>query len=161
TLVVVVNADGTVRSAEPLVPNAPFSGAAAAAALGWRFDPATRDGKPIASRIKIEGVFHAPATVPPPTPTTPEAPQPSAPKIDQVRVRGAKGEPSRTASLGRAEVRQIPGTFGDPFRAIETMPGVTPIVSGLPFFFIRGAPPGDAGYFLDGVRVPYLFHVGA
>ena len=24
----------------------------------------------------------------------------------------------------------------------------------------RGAPPGNAGYFLDGVRVPYLYHVG-
>src|SRR6185369_7142929 len=70
-------------------------------------------------------------------------------------------DPSRTASLSRAEVRQIPGTFGDPFRAIEIMPGVTPIVSGLPFFFVRGAPPGDVGYFLDGVRVPLLFHVGA
>ena len=40
------------------------------------------------------------------------------------------------------------------------MPGVTPIISGLPFFYIRGAPPGDVGYYLDGVRVPYLFHVG-
>jgi hypothetical protein len=40
------------------------------------------------------------------------------------------------------------------------MPGVTPIVSGLPFFYVRGAPPGNVGYFLDGVRVPYLFHVG-
>jgi len=40
------------------------------------------------------------------------------------------------------------------------LPGVTPIVSGLPFFFIRGAPPGNAGYFLDGIRVPLLFHVG-
>jgi hypothetical protein len=167
TLVVVVNVDGTVRSAEPTAPNEPFSSVAATAARTWRFDPATRDGKPIASRIKIEVVFRAPA--PPPTPDTPEAapelPPPETPaaepKIDEVRVRGAKGEPSRTASLGRAEVRQIPGTFGDPFRAIETMPGVTPIVSGLPFFFIRGAPPGDAGYFLDGVRVPYLFHVGA
>jgi hypothetical protein len=57
-------------------------------------------------------------------------------------------------------VRQIPGAFGDPFRAIEIMPGVTPIVSGLPFFFIRGAPPGNVGYYLDGVRVPLLFHVG-
>jgi hypothetical protein len=54
----------------------------------------------------------------------------------------------------------MPGAFGDPFRAIEAMPGVTPIVSGLPFFYVRGAPPGNVGYFLDGVRVPYLFHVG-
>jgi hypothetical protein len=41
------------------------------------------------------------------------------------------------------------------------MPGVTPIVSGVPYFYVRGAPPGNVGYFLDGVRVPYLFHVGA
>jgi hypothetical protein len=62
--------------------------------------------------------------------------------------------------LTRAEVREIPGTFGDPFRAVEILPGVTPIVSGLPFFFIRGAPPGNAGYFLDGIKVPLLYHIG-
>ena len=43
---------------------------------------------------------------------------------------------------------------------MEALPGVTPIVSGLPFFYVRGAPPGNVGYFLDGVRVPFLFHVG-
>src|SRR5262249_22306106 len=25
--------------------------------------------------------------------------------------------------------------------------------------YVRGAPPGNIGYFLDGVRVPYLYHV--
>jgi len=75
-------------------------------------------------------------------------------------VVGQRADPSRTVALSRQEVRQIPGAFGDPFRAIEAMPGVTPIVSGLPYFFIRGAPPGNAGYFLDGVRVPLLFHIG-
>ena len=43
---------------------------------------------------------------------------------------------------------------------IEALPGVTPIASGLPFFYVRGAPPGNVGYFLDGVRVPYLYHIG-
>jgi hypothetical protein len=38
---------------------------------------------------------------------------------------------------------------------------VAPILSGLPYFFVRGAPPGDVGYFIDGIRVPLLFHVGA
>ena len=89
---------------------------------------------------------------PEPEPVTEAAP-------DEVRVRGAR-EPSRTATLTRQEVRQIPGAFGDPFRAIEIMPGVTPIVSGLPFFFIRGAPPGNVGYYVDGIRIPVLFHVG-
>ena len=54
----------------------------------------------------------------------------------------------------------MPGAFGDPFRAIEALPGVMPLVSGLPYFFIRGAPPNDNGYYIDGVRVPLLFHVG-
>jgi hypothetical protein len=40
------------------------------------------------------------------------------------------------------------------------MPGVTPIASGAPYFFVRGAPPGNVGYFLDGIRVPLLYHVG-
>jgi hypothetical protein len=40
------------------------------------------------------------------------------------------------------------------------MPGVTPIITGVPYFFVRGAPPGNVGYFLDGVRVPLLYHIG-
>ncbi len=74
-------------------------------------------------------------------------------------VRGARGEPGRTGSLTRAEVRQLPGAFGDPFRAIDALPGVTPVASGVPYFYVRGAPPGNVGYFIDGVKVPYLFHV--
>ncbi len=170
-LVVVVNADGSVRSAVASETNEPFSSRAAATALAWRFDPATRDGKTIAARIRVEVIFRAPAPPAPPTasgtPITPPATSSSAhaaspppPAVEEVHVQGAHVEPSRSASLTRAEVRQIPGVFGDPFRAIEIMPGVTPIVSGLPYFFIRGAPPGNVGYYLDGVRVPYLFHVG-
>jgi hypothetical protein len=52
----------------------------------------------------------------------------------------------------------MPGAFGDAFRSVEAFPGVTPMATGLPYFFIRGAPPGDTGYFIDGVRVPLLFH---
>jgi TonB family protein len=80
-----------------------------------------------------------------------------APKIEVV-VRGQKLAPA-VRSFSRSEVRQLPGAFGDPFRAIEALPGVTPILSGLPFFYIRGAPPGNVGYFLDGVRVPLLYHL--
>jgi hypothetical protein len=37
---------------------------------------------------------------------------------------------------------------------------VTPVLSGLGYFFIRGAPPNNNGYFLDEIRVPELFHIG-
>jgi TonB family protein len=166
---VTVGEDGAVRTVVAAERNEPFSRLAEAAARKWRFEPATRGGKPVAARIRLEIVFTEPRPEPPPpepvpidgtapaqAPTRPQ--EPAGPT--EVRVRGARVEPSRTATLSRAEVRQIPGAFGDPFRAIEIMPGVTPIVSGLPFFFIRGAPPGNVGYFLDGIRVPYLFHVG-
>ncbi len=169
----VVDSTGTVTKATADVTNPPFSALAEAAVRSWRFEPATRNGVVMAAKIKVELVFKEPQSLEDPSPdpesegappsdqTTPEAPPPPpVPKVFDVTVTGERGEPGRTVTFSRAEVRQIPGTFGDPFRAIEAMPGVTPIVSGLPFFFIRGAPPGNVGYFLDGIRVPLLFHVG-
>ncbi|MCU0684373.1 MAG: TonB-dependent receptor plug domain-containing protein [Polyangiaceae bacterium] len=168
TLTVTVQADGAVRTAVPVEENEPFSGLAATAALGWRFEPATRGGERVAAKVRVEVTFREPAPPPPDDEETSArgpagvgaAAAPPPPPPSEVTVLGVRPEPSRTATLTRAEVRQIPGAFGDPFRAIEVMPGVTPIVSGLPFFFIRGAPPGNVGYYLDGVRLPLLFHVG-
>ena len=174
-LTLVVDETGAVRSATAVEPNEPFSSEAEVAALSWRFEPATRDGQPITARIRFEVIFRPPEPAPEQEPAAPStAPQPDVagrpisepqpPKPDEpldVTVTGQRPEPGRTASLTRAEVRELPGAFGDPLRAIEALPGVTPIVSGLPFFFIRGAPPGNVGYFLDGIRVPLLFHVGA
>ena len=165
-LTVVVGADGTVESVTAENPVEPFAGAAIAAARAWKYEPAMRDGKPLRARIRVAVEFRAPIppapepTEEPPADAPKEAPPPPPPKPDEVMVRGARAEPGRTATLTRTEVRQIPGAFGDPFRAIEIMPGVTPVVTGLPFFFVRGAPPGNVGYFLDGVRIPLLFHVG-
>ncbi|MEZ4442231.1 MAG: TonB-dependent receptor plug domain-containing protein [Polyangiaceae bacterium] len=88
----------------------------------------------------------------------PEAePAPVEPSL-HILSEGKVVEPGRDV-LEREDVRRLPGAFGDPFRAIDAMPGLTPTVSGLPFFFVRGAPPGNVGYYIDGVRVPYLFHV--
>jgi TonB family protein len=168
-LKLVVNRDGSVRSAEVSVGREPFAQAALDAARGFRFEPATRAGQATAATIHFEVKFVAPAPVepeaaPPPPPgatpsATPATPVPRpAPNLEVV-VQGERPAPA-VMSLGRAEVRQLPGAFGDPFRAIEALPGVSPIVSGLPFFYVRGAPPGNVGYFLDGIRVPYLYHVG-
>lgn len=165
-LIVLVDADGSVGDVKAASGDEPFVTAAINAARTWKFDPATRDGAPVASRIKMEILFHAPKPIEPEAPDggVAEAAAPPAVAVpvavDEVDVRGLRPAPGAT-SLGRAEVRQLPGAFGDPFRALDALPGVTPIVSGLPFFYVRGAPPGNVGYFLDGVRVPYLFHVGA
>jgi hypothetical protein len=63
----------------------------------------------------------------------------------EVTVVGVRREIGET-TLSKAEVREMPGAFGDAFRAIEILPGVTPLASGLPYFYVRGAPPNNAGY---------------
>ncbi len=67
-------------------------------------------------------------------------------------------EVSRITLRGQ-EIQQIPGTFGDPFRVIQTLPGVSSVVSLLPFPIVRGASPSSTGFLLDGTRVPLLFHL--
>src|SRR5690349_20503214 len=75
----------------------------------------------------------------------------------ELTVTGKRAEPASEV-ITRASARELPGSFGDPLRSVESEPGVTPIVSGLPYFFVRGAPPASVGYFIDGVDVPLLFH---
>lgn len=160
-----VSEDGAVASATVDEGEAPFADAATRAVLQWRFAPATRDGRPVAAFVRIEVRFAAAAPTPPEEPPQPAVavpvapvhPAPAAPA--EVVVTGDRAPPG-AASVSRSEARQLPGAFGDPFRAVESLPGVTPVVSGLPHFFIRGAPPGNAAYFLDGIRVPFLFHAG-
>jgi len=178
-----INADGLVRDALAAEGDEPFASAAVQAALTWRFEPATRDGLPVSSIVRFAVSFVEPPPVETPTPETAAGassvasgtesssaptsgkPKPkttnaaAAPEDLEITVTGERLAPA-VSSFSRAEVRQLPGAFGDPFRAIEAMPGVTPIISGLPFFYVRGAPPGNVGYFLDGIRVPYLYHVG-
>lgn len=163
-----VTVDGSVQGARVVKGDEPYAGQATHAAVAWRFEPATRDGKPIAAVIRVLVHFVPPrveeAALPTPGEPAPDVAQniPAKPKtlvapIEVVAI-GEKKAPG-TVTLGRAEVRLLPGAFGDPFRAIESLPGVTPIFSGVPFFYIRGAPPGNVGYFLDNIRVPYLYHL--
>ncbi|MFC1610611.1 TonB family protein [Myxococcota bacterium] len=65
---------------------------------------------------------------------------------------------SRT-SLRNREIKQVPGTFGDPFRVVDTLPGVGHVISLLAYPIVRGTSPGATGFLLDGVRVPQLFHM--
>src|SRR5439155_7279655 len=74
-------------------------------------------------------------------------------------VRGeARHEGSRFLIEGR-ELTTLPGTLGDPFRVVALLPGVATPLSLLPLYSIRGAAPGQNGFFLDGLRVPQLYHL--
>ncbi len=67
-------------------------------------------------------------------------------------------EQGNRTSLREEELTRTPGSLGDPFRVIESLPGVSQVVWPLAMYAIRGANPGNTGFFLDGVRVPALFH---
>ncbi len=170
-LELVVERDGSVSSAKVVEGTEPFAERARSTALTWRFVPAQRDGRPVVARIRAGVAFRQeqeqeveePAPSPahgPNTPALPAAapPPPPAPAVE-VTVVGTRREVGET-TLSKTDVREMPGAFGDAFRAIEALPGVTPLASGVPYFFVRGAPPNNAGYYLDGVRVPLLFHLG-
>jgi hypothetical protein len=172
----VVQMDGSVRDVEVLLGDEPFASAAAADAVSWSFAPATRNGKPVAARIDFEVVFQqeqaplpeqsevAPTGNDPIAAAGPEAPErklqsnASAQRQATAEVIIQEELSSGDYTLSRAAARQVPGAFGDPTRAIDLLPGVTPTVSGLPFFYVRGAPPANTGYYFDGVRVPFLYH---
>ncbi|HEY0093923.1 MAG TPA: TonB family protein, partial [Archangium sp.] len=74
-----------------------------------------------------------------------------------------RGDRERTevsrVTLREQELREIPGTMGDPFRVMMLMPGVGSMLSGVAYPVVRGSQPAATGYFLDGVRVPILFHL--
>lgn len=59
------------------------------------------------------------------------------------------------------EIREVPGSGGDPFAVVRSLPGTSQVAGFLPYVVVRGASPGNTGYYLDGVRVPLLFHVAA
>ena len=159
-LEITVAGDGHVEAARVVEGPVPFTDAALAASKGWRFEPALRAGQPVRARIRAQ-IHFAPAAPTPatePAPAAPPAPPAPRPAALEVRVTGDPRAPGSMV-MAAGEVRVLPGAFGDPFRAIEALPGVTPVFSGLPYFFVRGAPPGNVGYFLDEIKVPQLFHL--
>jgi TonB family protein len=74
-----------------------------------------------------------------------------------------RGDRERTevsrVTLRDAELREVPGTMGDPFRVVMLLPGVGSMLSGVAYPVVRGSQPSSTGYYLDGIRVPILFHL--
>jgi hypothetical protein len=62
--------------------------------------------------------------------------------------------------ISREELIKVPGSFGDPLRAIQNMPGVAraPLLGGN--LVIRGASPNSSEQYIDGMKLPALYHFG-
>ena len=68
-----------------------------------------------------------------------------------------KDAPTRR-TLTHDELVNVPGSFNDPIRAVQNLPGLAraPFLAGQ--LLVRGSPPADTGTYLDGHRIPQLYH---
>lgn len=58
------------------------------------------------------------------------------------------------------EARRVPGTQGDVLRVVENLPGVARSSVGAGQLVVWGASPEDTRVYVDGVRIPRLYHEG-
>lgn len=87
--------------------------------------------------------------------------RPDSTSDDEVVVFGERDRPPEVTrrSLTTQEIRRVPGTFGDPVKVIQTLPGAARSPFGTGLLIIRGANPEDSGVYIDGIRVPLVYHL--
>ncbi|HEY2367459.1 MAG TPA: energy transducer TonB, partial [Polyangiaceae bacterium] len=123
-LEIVVSTEGHVVDWRVLAGGEPFLTAAKGAIESMAFDPATRDDQPITARMRIELPFHEQRTDAPVVIEHVEHVQTPKPKpkpiigVEDVHVRGTRKEIGGS-TISKEDVRDLPGAFGDAFRAID------------------------------------------
>jgi TonB family protein len=81
--------------------------------------------------------------------------------IPETTVRGRRIEKEvARRSISIETIERIPGTFGDPVRVVQNLPGVARSPFDFGLLIVRGSGPEDSGVHIDGIRVPQLFHFG-
>jgi hypothetical protein len=76
-----------------------------------------------------------------------------------VRERRSQADRARgTHRISEREVNELPGTYGDPAKAIENFPGMGRVKRSQGSLFVRGAQPGDTAVYVDEFEVPDLYH---
>jgi hypothetical protein len=98
-----------------------------------------------------------------PAPDAPAAPASaaSAASTQKVEIQGVRlRERTGRATLDHEALARLPGTAGDPLRAVQSLPGVASIDDSSSEPAVRGARPTDNLYYVDFLPVGYLFHVG-
>ncbi len=58
------------------------------------------------------------------------------------------------------DIRVLPGSGNDALKALQSLPGVARVPFGLGGLVLRGSSPRDSSVYLDGIKVPLLYHFG-
>ncbi len=128
-----------------------------------KFEPATRGETPVPSEISVELRVRKPVVEEVPAGGSSETLlEPAEVQVEKELVFSETAEVDARVQVPiRLEldgIRSIPGTFGEPFRILEMMPGTVPVANGQPYVYVRGAPPSGTVYLYDDIPVPLLFH---
>lgn len=62
-------------------------------------------------------------------------------------------------ALSEQETKALERSLGPSFSIAESLPGVVPMFSGVPYLMVRGAAPAASLSYYDGIPLPSLFHV--
>jgi TonB family protein len=80
---------------------------------------------------------------------------------EEMLIESARPEPDITRrTITAREIQRIPGTFGDPVRVIQNLPGTARAPFGTGMVVVRGSNPEDTSFYVDGIRVPLIYHLG-
>lgn len=61
-------------------------------------------------------------------------------------------------TLKQSEFLQVPGSFGDPVKAVSNLPGIVQATGFSAEVAIQGSPAEDTRYFIEGHQIPFMFH---
>jgi len=127
------------------------------------FEPATRDGNPVPSQVRVDlRVRHPTAEEASSSTSSQTVLEPGSAEVQEELVFSETAEVDARVQLPiRLEldgIRNIPGTLGEPFRILEMLPGTVPVANGQPYVYLRGAPPSGTRYLYDDIPIPLLFH---
>ena len=87
--------------------------------------------------------------------------EPAPPPVEFVIESDRKSPHASRQILDRERLERAAGTYGDPMRLIQSLPGAvvgreyTPAGGAV---LLRGAAPAESRVYLDGVEIPYLYH---
>ncbi|MEJ6006058.1 TonB-dependent receptor [Paucibacter sp. AS339] len=83
----------------------------------------------------------------------------AAQKLAPVQVNSNR-QPASKFVLSGEELSRVPGTGGDPIRALQSLPGVVSTSDSNAAPAIRGSRPEDNSYYIDFLPVGYVYHLG-
>jgi TonB family protein len=82
------------------------------------------------------------------------------PDVEVITVGTRIQKQSSSTALDTKEGRRVAGTGGDTLKVVQNLPGVARAALGSGALVVWGAAPQDTRVYVEGVRVPLLYHMG-